>query len=109
MTIPAVIVGSRTYYNVVVTVGSLASIGSVTGVDIYTGSYLTIPVVQVLGGATYDNVAITVAGIDGLASGMPSAAQDQYDPVTNRLLIPAVVYADSVYTNVTITVGRLLP
>jgi uncharacterized repeat protein (TIGR03803 family) len=109
LTIPAVVAGSTTYYNVVITVGSLVSIGSVTGADLYNGAYLSIPVVQVLGGSTYDNVAITVAGIDGLARGMPSAAQDEYDPATNRLLIPAVVYADSVYTNVTITVGSLLP
>jgi hypothetical protein len=108
LTIPAGIVGTTTYYNVGVTVGSLISIDDVAGADIYSGGKLTIPSVQVLGGFTYTNVVITVGAIIGVAGGMPAVTQDVYNAATNRLTIPAVLVGNRVYTNVTITPGTIL-
>ena len=100
--------GSGAYYNIVATPGSLVSIGTVAGADSYDGSQLTIPHVQVIGGATHRNVIIRVGKVVGVAGGLPTVAQDQYNPVTGQLLIPAVQYGGKVYTNVTVTVGSVV-
>ena len=102
--IPAVSVGGKTYYNVVATVGSLVSIGSVTGADSFNGTDLTVASVQV-GSRVYSNVvlAVSIKNVVSLASGVPTAIRDQYDPSTGRLFIPAVQVGSRVYTNVTLT------
>jgi cyclophilin family peptidyl-prolyl cis-trans isomerase len=108
LSIPLVSSGSRTYYNVVATAGSLVSIGGVSGADSYDGTQLTIPHVQVAGGSAYNNVVIKVAQVLAVAGGMPTAAQDVYNPATRQLLIPAVTVGGKVYTNVTVTVGPVV-
>jgi hypothetical protein len=107
VTVPQVTVGSKTYYNAVATVGSLVSVGSVSGADVYDGKNLTIPAVTV-GTTLYTNVVITPGKILGVAGGMPKAALDQYDGTSRQLLIPAVEFGGKVYTNVTITVGTIV-
>ena len=101
LTVPAVLVGNTTYYNAVATVAQLTSIGSVSGADTFDGTHLTIPYVLV-GAVPYYNVtlAVSIANVVALYSGMPSAAEDQYDLATGRLTIPAVQAGPRVYTNV---------
>jgi hypothetical protein len=70
ITIPSVVVGPTTYTNVVVTLGTVVSIGSgepIGFVDTYNSSngQLTIPSVQV-GSTIYNNVVITIDGIVSL-------------------------------------------
>jgi hypothetical protein len=110
LTIPQVMFDSIKYYNVVAAAGSPVSIGGVSGADTYNpaSNQLTIASVQVAGGSTYNNVVITVGSIISVGSGMPIAANDQYQRATNQLLIPAVQVGDKVYTNVVITAGAIL-
>ena len=49
LTVPAVVFGSRTYYNVTVTVSSLEAVGGISGADSYVSGQLTSPAVQVGG------------------------------------------------------------
>jgi hypothetical protein len=105
LTVPSVSVAGATYDNVVTTVASLVSIGSVSGADAYDGSALTMPQLQA-GSQVYSAVVLSVASscIAGVAGGMPVAAQDQYDPALQSLLIPAVTTPNgAVYTNVTVS------
>jgi hypothetical protein len=44
-----VVAGSTPYYNAVVTVQTLDSLESASGIDTYDGTYLTVPSVQVSG------------------------------------------------------------
>jgi WD40 repeat protein len=110
LTVRTVTVGSATYFNVVVTVAQLISIGNVTEADTYSGTDLIIPSVQVLGGSVYANVSVTVGRIIDVAGGMPAMTQDQYDPATKQLAIPAVLDQanNKVYTNAVISVGSIL-
>ena len=108
LAIPAVMVGSATYYNVVVSITSLVSIGSVTAGDNYSGAELSIPSVQVVGGSIYDNVIITVSGIEKLTGGMPAVARDEYDPASGELTVPVVQFAGKISTNATVTVGQVV-
>ncbi len=108
MTIPDGFDGSVQYYNVVLKVGNLVSIGGVTGADTYDGVHLTIPAVQVLGGSAYTNVVVTVTRIVNAAGGMPGATEDQYSVGSKELFIPAVTYHGQVYTNVTVAVGAIV-
>ena len=88
----------------------MVSIGNADGVDLYDGSQLAIPSLQVPGGASYDAVLITVGQVQSVGGGMPAAGADQYDPATGALSVPIVVDAASgrVYTNVQLTVGSIL-
>ena len=108
LTIPAVIVGARTFYNVIIKVGSLVSVGSVSGADVFTGTYLIIPQVQVLGGPIYNNVVITVGSIQSAGGGMPGNVRDVYNVATKELTIAAVEVSGHVYTNARITPGRIV-
>lgn len=107
LTIPSVLVGTRTLINVIVTEATLISIGSVSGVDSYDGSHLSIPFVQV-GGTLYNNVVITVGNIVDVTGGMPTVAEDEFNSTTNQLTIPAVQFDGKIYTNVAIMVGKIL-
>jgi YVTN family beta-propeller protein len=107
LTVQTVSVGSLTYHNVVVTVASLVSAGGVTGADTYSGTTLTIPSVQVAGGAIYTNVVVAVAAINSPGGGMP-ALRDQYNPANFELTIAGIQVAGRVFTNAVITVGELL-
>jgi hypothetical protein len=107
LTIPSVLVGTRTLFNVIVMEASLISIGTVTGVDSYDGTHLSIPFVQV-GGTQYNNVVITVGNIVSVAGGMPTVAEDEFIAATGQLTIPAVQFDGKVYTNVVIAVGKIL-
>jgi hypothetical protein len=107
LTIPGVAVGNTTYANVLITVGGLVSIGSATGVDTYSAGQLSIPSVQIQGGAEYTNVVINVGTIVSAGGGMPVNVRDIYDPATKRLTIAAVVVGSKVYTNAIVTVGRV--
>jgi hypothetical protein len=108
MTVPFVDVGNFRYFNVVATVGSLVSPGTVIGADVYDGAHLTIPYVQVLGtDNVYANVVSTVGSIVRVDRGMPKVARDVYDPGTAQLTIGAVQYGSNVYTNVVVTVNTI--
>jgi hypothetical protein len=109
LTIPIVFFAGTTYTNVVITVRSLVSVGSVTGVlDFLNGPELSIPSVQVLGGAVYHDVLITVGGIVRHDGGMPASVGDVYAPATKELTIAVIEYGGKIYTNTVITVGSLL-
>ncbi len=107
LTLPEVSLGNTVYFNVVVKLAALVSIGAASNADTYDGTALQIPSVQVLGGAIYTNVAITVAAVDSVAGGLPAAPRDQYNPANRHLFIPALEYAGKLYTNVTVTVGTV--
>jgi hypothetical protein len=101
-------VGAATYFNVVVTVGSLISIGAVSGADTYDGTHLTLPSVQLPGGATYSDVVITVGAIVSTGGGMPAHVRDQFDTGTRQLTIAAIQVGGHVYTNAVVTLGQLV-
>ena len=107
ITVQSVTVSGTTYYNVVATVSGVVSIGGASGVDLYDGTHLTIPAVQVIGGPTYTGAVVTPGAVLSVAGGMPSATVDQYDPVHNRLTVPAVLDQANgrVYTNVVASVS----
>jgi hypothetical protein len=72
---------------------------------------LTIPLVNIggNGGTFYSNVRITVASIVAVNSvNRPPGGYDTFDPDTNRLGIPTVTVGNSTYSNVYITVGKIL-
>ena len=109
LNIPSVVVsGGSTYDNVVIDVGTLVSIASVTGVDTFDGAHLVIPSVQVKGGSIYTNVVITVGKVLSTGGGMPASVRDQYDPSTGHLTIAAIQLGAHVYTNPVITVGGVV-
>jgi uncharacterized protein (DUF2141 family) len=108
LTIPSVAVGASTYNNVIVKVGSLVSIGGVSGADVFTGTDVIIPSVQVLGGAVYNNVVITVGSILSAGGGMPQNVRDVYNVATKQLTIAAVSVNGHVYTNAVITPGHIV-
>ena len=106
LTIPTVVYGLQTYTNLTITVGGLVSIGSVTGADVFNGTDLLIPSVQV-GGNVYVNVvvAVSASNVVHVAGQMPTAIEDQYDASSSELLIPAVRVGNKAYTNVTVTLA----
>jgi uncharacterized repeat protein (TIGR03803 family) len=108
LTIPTVNVGGATYFNVVVKVGSLISIGSVTGADTYNSAAgtVTIPEVQ-LGGVIYTNVVVTISSIQSHGGGMPKNTVDVYTPSSHQLAVAAVSAGGTVYTNVLVTPGTI--
>ena len=106
LTDAAVGADGRTYYNAVVTVSALDSVGSVSNADSYNGSLLTIPWVQV-GDTVYANVTATVDSVVSVAGGMPNVVMDTYNPSTRELSIPAVQFGSNVYTNVVVNAGTV--
>jgi hypothetical protein len=104
---PSVVDGSTTYTNVTATIADMVSVGSVSGADSYDGTYLYIPSVRV-GNTFYSYAVITVASVDGLARGFPNGSSDTYTASGGQLSIPAVEYGGKAYTNVTVTVGRIV-
>jgi hypothetical protein len=108
LTVPSVMVGTSTYYNAIGTVRSLDSIGSVIGADVYDGTNLTIPYVQVVGGSSFNNVVITVGNVLRVGTGMPTLAMDSYNSATGELAIPIVQVSSRVYTNVIVQVGKVI-
>ncbi len=110
LTVQSVRVGSGTFYNAVVSLSALDSIGAASGIDTYSSgnNQLTIPAVQVQGGAAFRNVIITVGAIKSVSGGMPKFTSDQYTPATKELLIPVVQAYGHIYTNVLITVGTVV-
>ncbi len=110
LTVQTVTVGVlATYYNVIVTVAGLVSIGAVSGADTYSHSQLMIPFAQVQGGSFYTDVVIDYAGTVSVAGGMPAMRVDSFNPSSGELAIPAFVNLASgrIYTNVIAHVGKL--
>jgi hypothetical protein len=123
--IPSVKVDSAaSYTNVTVNVGLLPApystqvkFESVSGADTYGhnsaypsyGAVLSIPIVEIttgaLAGKAFCNVVATpnfTPGAYTVSMGMPQVAEDQYNPATGVLTIPAVTLLanNAVYTNV---------
>jgi hypothetical protein len=93
LSIPAVVIGSATYSNVVVTVGSILSVqqGTPSGSeDTYNpaNNQLFIPSVNAFG-KNYTNVFITIAVLGLVSIGSVSGA-DSYNPANGQLTIPNV-------------------
>ncbi len=108
MIVPAVTVGSTSFYNVGITIAGLVSIDNVTGVDTYDGVRLTIPSVQVQGGPAYHDVVVTVGSIVSAGGEMPANIRDVYNPATKQLTIAAVQPGSKVYTNAIVTVASVV-
>ena len=106
LTVPAVQVGKRTYFNEVVAVARLTSIGSVIGADTFDGTNLTIPYMLV-GATPYYNVVLPVslANIGDIHGGLPRVTWDQYDASVRKFTIPTIQFGDKIYTNVILHVG----
>lgn len=106
--VPAVMVGADLKYNYTGTIAGLVSIGGAKA-DTLNGNELTIASVQVDGtGPIYTNVVITITYNYGAVGGIPLATQDQYSSIDDQLSIPALQEGDTVYTNVTVDVGKVL-
>jgi uncharacterized repeat protein (TIGR03803 family) len=105
--VASVNVGDVTYENAVVRIGSLVSIGAVTGGGVYAGGSVLLPVVQLLGGPVFTGVQVAVSPQDirGIAGGMPQVSQNTYDPATHLLTLPVAEYNGRVFTNVTAAVA----
>jgi hypothetical protein len=108
LSVQAVTAGPATAYNVQANVASLVSIGSASGVDTYAGGHLTIPYVQVNGGAIYRNVVVTVGKIGTIGSGLPAYPWDTYSTTSQQLNVAAVSFGGKIYTNVTATVAGVV-
>jgi uncharacterized repeat protein (TIGR03803 family) len=106
LAIPTVNVGGATYYNVVVKVGSLISIGGVTGADTYSAGAVTLSEVQV-GPVIYTNVVATISSIQSHGGGMPKSTVDVYTPSSHQLAVAAVQAGGAVFTNALVTPGTI--
>ena len=110
LNVSAVGVNGIEYWEGIVTVQVLVSIGSAVGIDNYdavTGE-LTLSRVKVVGGAVYTNVVITVSGVVSSGGGMPRDIIDVYDPGNHQLTMQAVQVGNSIYTNPVITIGKIV-
>jgi hypothetical protein len=109
LSIPALVIGSASYSNVVVTVNSVLGIqdgAPVGSVDTYNpaNQQLTIPAVTV-GPTTYTNVLVTVATLVSIGN---ANWIDSYNPANNQLRISSIQVGSATYSNVVITVGSIL-
>jgi hypothetical protein len=109
LSIPALMMGSSTFSNVVVTPASIVSIqgGAPNGsVDTYDPvlKHLYIPAVNV-GPASYTNVVITVATLVSIGS---ANWVDIFNPASNQLRISFIQVGGTTYNNVLITVANFL-
>ena len=103
--IPALAIGNTTFFNTVLVFGGLVSgptsgppAGTVDSYDPATG-YLTVQSIT-LGSKTYDNLVVKVAGVVSIDSAVGTDSL-----VGGRLTIPAVQVGNTVYTNVTLSIG----
>jgi uncharacterized repeat protein (TIGR03803 family) len=97
--IPSVSFGGTTYTNVTITVKTLVSIGSVTGVDTFNGTQIIIPTVQLLNGPVFNTGVVTVGKIISAGGGMPNNIRDVFDLSNFELTIAAIEYNGKIYTN----------
>jgi hypothetical protein len=107
LTIPSVTIGSATYFNMVVAVGGVVSIGSAPAngsQDSYnpTTNQLTIPTVMV-GTTPYYNVVATVGSLISIGS---VTGANTYNGT--NLTIPSVLVGSTTYNNAVITVGSVI-
>jgi uncharacterized repeat protein (TIGR03803 family) len=106
LTIPTLTIGSATYSDVIVTVGNIleppaGTVPAFPGDFYYPGSNeLSVQTVGVVGGATYDNVIVTVSALDSVGG---AAGVDTYD--NGILTIPEVQAGSAIYTSVSLAVG----
>jgi ELWxxDGT repeat protein len=108
LSVPVVAVGSANFFNVVVTPGTVVSVGggiARSNEDSYNpaNGQLTIPTV-VYGASTFTNVVATVANLVSIGSvtGADSSSG-------STLSIPSVQILDGpVYTNVVVTIGTIV-
>ena len=109
LTVQNVTLGAATYHNVVVSVAGFVSASGVVGADTFDGTELHISHVQV-GGTVYDGVVLDegLSNIVSVAGGMPTFVPDTYSTQADRLAIPAVQVGYKVYTNVIVSLGRLV-
>jgi hypothetical protein len=87
----------------------LAGVTEALGFDTYNAGtkQLSAPTVTI-GGATFNNVVLTVASIVTPPSGSsPNGTSDSYNPVNNDLTIPAVKLGSTMYFNVVVKVAAL--
>jgi uncharacterized repeat protein (TIGR03803 family) len=103
LTVQSVTFSGHTYYNVVVTVKSLVSIGGLSGGDTYSNGVLSIPFVRVQNGALYGGGVVTQFKVDSAGGGMPQSIQDVYNPSNHQLTIMAIEVGGKVFTNAIIT------
>ena len=75
--------------------------------DIYDGSQLHIAIVQV-GPAIYRDVYITIKDIIAINGGSVYIGIDTYDAATNQLTIPDVTVGAAHYTNLVVTVDKVI-
>jgi CubicO group peptidase (beta-lactamase class C family) len=75
--------------------------------DIYDGSQLHIAIVQV-GPAIYRDVYITIKDIVAINGGPVYVGIDTYDAATNQLTIPDATVGTTHYTNLVITVDKVV-
>jgi beta-glucanase (GH16 family) len=110
LTVPTVTADGATYHNVVATVTGVVSIGAATGVDSYFNSQLTIPALEIPGGASYADVVADVGTLVSVGGGMPRGTEDSYDAAHGQLKIPAVLdeVNGRIYTNVVVTPGAIV-
>jgi hypothetical protein len=74
--------------------------------DPSTGT-VTIPTLAI-GGATYSDVVLAVAGlVSGPSGTSPNGSEDSYDPESNQLTVQAVTLGSTTYYNVVATAGKL--
>jgi uncharacterized repeat protein (TIGR03803 family) len=110
LSIPTLQVGTLTFTDVVVTVGSIVTPpggdSAIGNIDTYSplNGQLTVPTVIALGN-TYYNVVATVAGLSS-AAGVTGA--DTYDAASGQLTLPQVSFDGAIYTNVVVTVGGVV-
>jgi hypothetical protein len=109
LTIPALMIGSASYSNVVVKVGSVLSDqqGAPNGsVDTYNpmNKQLAIPAVNV-GDTTYTNVLITVGSLVSIGA---ANWIDTYNAASGQLRISSIQVGSTTYNNVVVTVGSIL-
>ncbi len=104
LTVQSVDYAGETFYNVVVTVKSLVSIGGLSGGDTYANGAVSIPFVRLLNGPLFGGAVVSQFKIDSAGGGMPLYEQDVYNAATHELTITAIEVGGKVYTNAVITV-----
>ena len=110
LTVPVLRVGTATYTNVVVQIGSIVEAPSGTSangsIDTYSpiDNQITVQTV-VVGANTYYNA---VASVKALVSISGVTGADSYDAASGQITLAAVQYGDAIYTGVVITPGAIV-
>jgi hypothetical protein len=106
LSIPALVIGNASYFNLVVTPGSIVfnNGGTPTGsVDTYDPSTQTLSIPSVnVNGTTYTNVGITVGKVSSIGS---ATGIDVYDLSSGELRVPYVQLGSRTYYNVVLHAG----